>query len=302
MTGGRTGRLLPASAHPGNVALAATLLAGVVFGLALAAPPGPLNAVIAEESALRGWAAGVRAGVGAMSADLVFLALAWVGLVAVVDRHPTVRGVVAGAGGLLMLYFAAVAARGALDERAAFDSAGPPGDPHDPAAPADAADPDGSPAPADGVGHADPATLADTTDTTDTTDVTDTTDSANAADARGFAKAFALALTNPYQALFWLTVGTGLLRPGRVDVLSHAPYLGEHLAGALVVTTGSPTLVVALFGGILLWVVGFPATLVSLGRRVDGLAPVVAAASAAVLAGFGVFFLAEAAGVLLGPG
>ena len=38
--------------------LLVTLGAGVVFGLALAAPPGPMNAVIAEESVLRGWFAG----------------------------------------------------------------------------------------------------------------------------------------------------------------------------------------------------------------------------------------------------
>jgi len=49
-----------------------TLFSGVVFGLTLAAPPGPMNAVIAEESAVRGWIAGFKTGLGAMSADAIF--------------------------------------------------------------------------------------------------------------------------------------------------------------------------------------------------------------------------------------
>ena len=58
-----------------------TLAVGAVFGLALAAPPGPMNAVIAEESVVRGWFAGVRAGLGAAIADVLFFALAYLGLV-----------------------------------------------------------------------------------------------------------------------------------------------------------------------------------------------------------------------------
>ncbi|PSQ07608.1 lysine transporter LysE, partial [Halobacteriales archaeon QS_6_71_20] len=64
------------------MAVAVSLAAGVVFGLALAAPPGPMNAVIAEESVLRGWRAGFRAGLGAATADAVFLVLSLVGVVA----------------------------------------------------------------------------------------------------------------------------------------------------------------------------------------------------------------------------
>jgi threonine/homoserine/homoserine lactone efflux protein len=119
-------------------------------------------------------------------------------------------------------------------------------------------------------------------------------------ESRGFRKAFVLALTNPYQILFWLTIGVGLLTPGTVDVLSQTPYVGEALAGVLVVETGSPALLLGLFGGIVVWIVGFPATLVAAERRVEALAPVVAYVSAAVLAGFGVFFLADAATTLTG--
>ncbi|QCJ48552.1 LysE family translocator [Haloprofundus sp. MHR1] len=118
-------------------------------------------------------------------------------------------------------------------------------------------------------------------------------------DSAGFRKAFVLALTNPYQVLFWLTIGVGLLEAGTVDVLSQTPYVGGELAGRLVVETGSPALVAGFFGGILLWVSGFPAALVTAERRVESLAPVVAGVSAVVLGGFGVAFLYEAATQLL---
>ncbi|MFB6140385.1 MAG: LysE family translocator [Halosimplex sp.] len=233
----------------GVATVAGTFAVGVVFGLALAAPPGPMNAVIAEESVLRGWLAGFTAGLGAMTADFIFFVLSLAGVVAFLDGAPTVRAAMVGAGGLLMLYFAVGAIR---DARADFvaDDPGPDGE----------------------------------------------------ADARGFTKAFALALTNPYQILFWLTVGVGLLEPGTVDVLSHLPAVGDALAGALVVTTGSPALLAGLFGGILVWITGFPATLVSVGRRVDAFAPAAAAVSALVLAGFGVTFCWTAARTLLGLG
>jgi len=220
-----------------------TLLAGAVFGLALAAPPGPMNAVIAEESVLRGWRAGFTAGLGAMTADLAFLLLSLAGLVTVIERLPTLRAVMVAVGGLVMLYFAYGAARD--------------------------------------IG----ATLAPEA----------TPEGASA----GFRKALVLALTNPYQILFWLTVGVGLLNPGRIDVLARTPYVGDALAGLLVVRTGSPALLVGLFGGIALWIVGFPALLIAGRRRTERATPLVAGASAAVLAGFGLLFLVDAAGTLL---
>jgi threonine/homoserine/homoserine lactone efflux protein len=219
-----------------------TLAAGAVFGLALAAPPGPMNAVIAEESVVHGWRAGFTAGLGAMTADFAFFVLSLAGVVAVVDRVPALRGVMVGAGGLIMLYFAYGAARDVTATLAPEGSAGP---------------------------------------------------------SAGFRKALVLALTNPYQVVFWLTVGVGLLRPGTVDVLAQTPYVGASLAGLLVVRTGSPALLVGLFGGILLWIVGFPALLVAGQRRVERATPLVAGVSAVVLAGFGLAFLWDAAGTLL---
>ncbi len=228
--------------NPGTAVTSVALvsaLAGIVFGLALAAPPGPMNAVIAEESVLGGWTSGFLAGLGAMAADAVFFVLALAGLVTVVQRVPTLRALMVGVGGLLMLYFAYGAAREALDREAFLAEERP--------------------------------------------------------ESKGFRKAFVLALTNPYQIVFWLTVGVGLLQPGRLDALGETPYVGDSLAGLLVVETGSPALLIGLFLGIVIWIVGFPAALVRIGRRVDAFAPAVAGVSAVVLAGFGVVFLVDAA-------
>lgn len=113
-------------------------------------------------------------------------------------------------------------------------------------------------------------------------------------DSTGFRKAFVLALTNPYQILFWLTIGVGLLDPGRLDVLAMTPYVGDALDGLLVVETGSAALVIGFFGGIGLWLVSFPAALVTAKRRVEAIAPAVAVVSALVLGGFGVVYIVEA--------
>jgi len=241
--------------------------AGVVFGLALAAPPGPMNAVIAEESVLRGWHSGFLAGLGAMVADLCFLVLALLGAVTAVERVPLLRAAMVGGGGVLMLYFAYGAAVDAAS--GAFHEPGTESGPGDD-------DTDGSTGPVVGGDR----------------------HGGSGRDSRGFRKAFALAITNPYQVVFWLTVGVGLLQPGRIDVLARTPYVGDALAGTLVVQTGSPALLVGLFGGIAVWIVGFPAALVGVGRRVDRFAPAVAYASAAVLGGFGVVFFVDAVSTL----
>ena len=287
---------MPARELWGDVSTVAPLVtgaAGVVFGLALAAPPGPMNAVIAEESVLRGWRSGFFAGLGAMVADLCFLVLALLGAVTAVERLPLLRAGMVGAGGLLMLYFAYGAAADAAD--GAFRDAD--------AGAATQADGDAdATAPGDAVGD------SGTSDGTDTvpnggvpegaTAGTLASDPDDQQESRGFRKAFVLALTNPYQIAFWLTVGVGLLEPGVVDVLAKTPYAGDALSGLLVVQTGSPALLVGLFGGIVVWITGFPAALVGVGRRVDRFAPAVAYVSAAVLVGFGVLFLVDAAGTL----
>ncbi len=209
--------------------------AGVLFGIALAAPPGPINALIAEESVLRGWGAGFRAGLGAMTADLVFCVLALVGVVAVVDQVPALRTAMVAVGGLLMCYFAYDAVQEAhgtfVDEDVATAAA-------------------------------------------------------------GFKKTFVLALTNPYQVVFWLTIGVGMLERGTLDVLAAVPRV--DLEGLFVVQTGSPALLLGFFGGIVVWITAYPAGLVAIGDRIDAAAPVIASSSALVLAGFGVGFLIDA--------
>jgi len=219
-----------------------------------------MNAVIAEESVLRGWTAGAKAGLGAGTADFIFFLLALAGVVSLVDQSPTLKGTLFGIGGLLMLYFAYGAAMGV---RASF-------------APSSMASSGGESSAADA--GATPAGVP--------------------AESTGFRRAFVLALTNPYQILFWLTAGVGLLDPGTLDVLAVLPYVGDALAGLFVVETGSVALIVGLFAGVGLWLICFPAALVQAGRRVESFAPAVAAASALVLGGFGVSFLVEAWQVL----
>lgn len=212
----------------------ATPAIGALFGVALAAPPGPMNAVIAEESVRRGWSAGFRAGLGAMAADVLFFGLTLAGVATILQQHATLQDLLFLAGGVLMLVFAVDAARAVRT--------------------------------ADFVGS----------------DVE--------AIGTGFQKAFSLSLSNPYQIAFWLTAGVGLVRPGTLALADHAPWPLATLLADVVVATGSPLLLVGFFGGIGLWIVGFPAGLVAMGRRIDAFAPLVAGGSAALLAGFGLLF------------
>ena len=98
---------------------ALSVVAGALLGLSLAAPPGPMNAVIAEESVNRGWRAGFAAGLGAMTADVLFFGLAAAGVVAFIQEAQTLKGVMVGIGGLLMFYFAYGAVAGAGEFSAA---------------------------------------------------------------------------------------------------------------------------------------------------------------------------------------
>lgn len=188
-----------------------------------------MNAIIAEESVFRGWSAGFRAGLGAMSADFCFFLVALAGVATVLQDAETVRTGMMAAGGVLMCYFAVGAARSARESFAGKTGS----------------------------------------------------------DSAGFRKTFALSFTNPYQILWWLTVGITLLDPGTLALA--VPLLGE-----IGVETGSPAIVVGFFSGIALWITAFPLALVRAGERIDGFAPLIAGASALVLAGFGLLFLYRA--------
>ncbi|GGM71954.1 threonine/homoserine/homoserine lactone efflux protein [Halarchaeum rubridurum] len=92
-----------------------SLVAGVALGLSLAAPPGPMNALIAQESVARGWRSGFRAGLGAMTADACFFVLAYAGVVAFIRHAPTLQAAMKAVGGLLLCYFAYGAAKSARE-------------------------------------------------------------------------------------------------------------------------------------------------------------------------------------------
>lgn len=221
-----------------------TIGAGMLFGIALAAPPGPMNAIIASESVLRGWSSGFFAGLGAMAADVIFFCLAVIGVVTVIADRPRLRGMMLIIGGVLMLWFAISAVRAVRQTARAGGQT------------------------RDGVG------------------------------STGFQKAFVLALTNPYQIIFWLTLGVGLLRPGQIDVLAVLPVVGSELAGWVVIQTGSPALIVGFFGGIIVWITGFPALMVAAAGRDAAISTIVGVGSAAVLIGFGALFLHTGVGLL----
>lgn len=78
---------------------------GAGLGFSLAAPPGPVLAQLAIETARgRTWK-GFRVGLGATSADACFFLLVYLGVLHVLPR-PSVLAVMALAGAVLMLYFA----------------------------------------------------------------------------------------------------------------------------------------------------------------------------------------------------
>ncbi|MFW6383770.1 MAG: LysE family translocator [Halodesulfurarchaeum sp.] len=201
-----------------------SIVAGGLLGLSLAAPPGPMNAVIAEESVNRGWGAGFAAGLGAMTADALFFVLAVAGVVAFVQDATTLRGVMVGIGGLLMFYFA----YGAVRDAGSFDHG-------------------------------------------------------SGSDRAGFGKAFVLAVTNPYQITWWLTAGVGLLNPGEIEAF-----------GRSFVAANGPLTIAGFFGGIVVWIVAFPAALRAAGETVDALGTAIAYGSGLILAAFGVLFLQDA--------
>ncbi len=88
----------------------ATAALGAVLGLSLAAPPGPVNAVIASNAVTKSWRSGFLVGAGALTADACFLLIS-------VLAHSVIAGVrtlfpiIALIGAAVMAYFAWNAAR-----------------------------------------------------------------------------------------------------------------------------------------------------------------------------------------------
>jgi threonine/homoserine/homoserine lactone efflux protein len=96
-------------------------LAGALLGLSLAAPPGPVMAIMAH-AALRGRVReAIVTALGAISADFTWLMLAVLGAVTVLASHPRLVGALGIAGGSLLLWMAWStwkAARGRLHDNA----------------------------------------------------------------------------------------------------------------------------------------------------------------------------------------
>jgi len=78
---------------------------GLALGLSLAAPPGPVNALIARESARHGAAAGIRAGLPAPIVDTAYLCLVLFGVSRLVDLEPALPWLSA-VGAVLLAYLA----------------------------------------------------------------------------------------------------------------------------------------------------------------------------------------------------
>jgi len=100
-----------------------------------------------------------------------------------------------------------------------------------------------------------------------------TPDAPSASDVRVYSDALLVGVTNPFQILWWVTVG---------------------LAFAYV---GGAVLFLGLFGAIAVWVVVFPYALTEGVRRDPRISRGVALASAALLAGFAGYFALSAAGL-----
>ncbi len=79
------------------------ILFGFFLGISLAAPPGPMNALIAREAAVR-WTRGVRIGMGAPVADVVWLAVMFFGLGALFAGEAVLQGA-ASLGAVVMAVF-----------------------------------------------------------------------------------------------------------------------------------------------------------------------------------------------------
>lgn len=89
------------------------LVVGFALAWSLAAPPGPANALIAQEAARRGFAAGWWTGLGAVTGDVMMFLLMWWGVLRVVGAVRIAPLVLATIGAALMLKFAIDAVRAA---------------------------------------------------------------------------------------------------------------------------------------------------------------------------------------------
>ena len=89
------------------------VLAGAALGLSLAAPPGPVMAVMATAASRGRGRESILTAMGAISADAVWLSLVTLGFIAYLDEHPQAVGVLGLGGAGLLFYMACGAWRSA---------------------------------------------------------------------------------------------------------------------------------------------------------------------------------------------
>ena len=82
------------------------ILAGAVLGISLAAPPGPVMAVMATAASRGRRRESILTAMGAISADAIWLSLVTLGFIAYLGKHPRAVGVL-GLGGAFLLFWMA---------------------------------------------------------------------------------------------------------------------------------------------------------------------------------------------------
>lgn len=97
------------------------LLTGVALGVSIAAPPGPVAALSAQQVVSRSWLSGWLVLLGATVADGIFFVLTFYGLARFVT--PELRDLLFVVGGSLMLFLAASTVRNVRGQKAALTSA-----------------------------------------------------------------------------------------------------------------------------------------------------------------------------------
>lgn len=84
----------------------AAFFAGMLLGLTLAAPPGPIIAVMAHESIRGRIRASLAMAFGAIGGDATWLALAAIGTITILKDHPRIMGALGLGGAMLLLWMA----------------------------------------------------------------------------------------------------------------------------------------------------------------------------------------------------
>jgi threonine/homoserine/homoserine lactone efflux protein len=184
--------------------------------VSIAAPPGPVTALAAQQAVSRSWLAGWFVLLGATVADGVFFALTFYGVARLVT--PGEQRLLFVIGGALMLYLASSILK--ATRRRTVVSASRPG-----------------------------------------------RWSSSWMRRFPFLMGLSMGLTNPYQLGWWVAIGAGMV----------AEFGGSVAVG--------------FFVGILAWTVVFSALVHTGVRRYERLAPLIAYGSAALMAGFGLWFL-----------